>query len=85
VERGQVMNNNFSTYVIPTDLDMPKVHTILVECPDSSGPFGAKGVGEATLIPTAAAVANAVHNAIGIQFNSLPLSAEKIFGALNAK
>lgn len=85
VERGKVINNNFSTYVIPTNLDMPKVHTILVECPDSSGPFGAKGVGEATLIPTAAAVANAVHDAIGIQFDSLPLSAEKIFGALNAK
>lgn len=83
VERGRVVNDNFSTYVIPTNLDMPKVHAIIVECADSSGPFGAKGVGEATLIPTAAAIANGVHDAIGIQFDSLPLTAEKIFGALS--
>ncbi|MDF2570009.1 MAG: selenium-dependent xanthine dehydrogenase, partial [Sporomusa sp.] len=55
---------------------------LIVEEPEQTGPFGAKGVGEPTLIPTAAAIANAVYNAIGIRFTELPITPEKVLDRL---
>lgn len=82
VENGRIKNPNFDSYLIPTALDTPEIETIIVEDNEPSGPFGAKGVGEPSLIPTAAAIANAVYDAIGIRFYSLPISPEKVLAAL---
>lgn len=54
-------------------LDIPEIHAIIVEEPEPTGPFGAKEVGEPALIPTAAAIANAVANALNIRFYDLPI------------
>ncbi|WP_434130894.1 xanthine dehydrogenase family protein molybdopterin-binding subunit [Sporomusa sphaeroides] len=79
---GVIKNTNFTDYLIPTMLDVPEIDAIIVEEPEPSGPFGAKGVGEPALIPTAAAIANAVYDAIGVRIYSLPITPEKVLQAL---
>lgn len=81
-ENGTVVNRQLADYKLPTTLDVPKVTTILVETDDPYGPFGAKGVGEAGLVPTAAAIANAIYDAIGVRIRELPITPEKILAAL---
>jgi CO/xanthine dehydrogenase Mo-binding subunit len=82
---GKVINDDFTDYRMPTICDMPNISTEFVEFPDPSGPFGAKGLGEITLVPTAAAIANAIYDAVGIRLNELPFKPEKILRALKRK
>lgn len=82
VDRGAIRNPGFSNYLIPTMEDIPHIETIIVEAEEASGPFGAKGVGEPPLIPTAPAILNAVSNALGIRFTRLPLTPEAMLTAL---
>jgi len=71
--------DSFTEYLIPTTKDVPlHYETIILEVPEASGPYGAKGIGEIPLVPTAPAVANAVYNAIGVRVKSLPLTPEKL-------
>jgi CO/xanthine dehydrogenase Mo-binding subunit len=71
--------DGFTEYLIPTSKDMPPhFENIILEIPEESGPFGAKGIGEVTVPPTAPAIANAIYDAIGVRVKSLPLSPEKI-------
>jgi CO/xanthine dehydrogenase Mo-binding subunit len=84
-EKGILKNPDFHGYKILTTTDMPDVHFYPIESGDEEGPYGAKGASEAPLIPTAAAIANAVANAIGMQFYSLPVTAEKVLFALKEK
>ena len=71
--------DSFTEYLLPTSLDMPQnLETILLEIPEASGPYGAKGIGEIPLVPTAPAVANAVFDAIGVRVKSLPITPEKL-------
>jgi xanthine dehydrogenase molybdenum-binding subunit len=65
--------------------DKPEIVVILVEAPASEGPYGAKGVGEITCIPTASAVVNAIYNACGARIYSLPVTAGKLLAALAAR
>lgn len=85
VKNGVVRTPNLTTYVIPTSLDVPRIYPVIVEEPEESGPFGAKGVGEPALIPTAAAIANAIYNAVGIRMTELPITAEKVLEKLMQK
>jgi CO/xanthine dehydrogenase Mo-binding subunit len=75
---GQVLNNNWTDYKLPTIADAPEIEAIIVEHAAEGGPFGAKGVGEAPVVPPPAALANAVYRAAGVRLHSLPLTAEKI-------
>jgi CO/xanthine dehydrogenase Mo-binding subunit len=79
---GHVLNPSFRDYKLLTPLDMPKVQTILADTYEPTGPFGAKGVGEGTTNHVAAAVANAIYNAIGVRIYSIPITPEKILRAL---
>jgi len=72
-------------YKIPTSLDMPELEAHIVETIDPEGPFGAKEVGQGPLAPVIPAIANAVYHAIGIRFDSTPITADKIMRALEAK
>ncbi len=72
-------------YKIPTSLDTPELEAHIVETVDPEGPFGAKEVGQGPLAPVIPAIANAVYDAIGIRFDSTPISADKIMRALEAK
>lgn len=85
LEKGKIENPAFSSYKIPTALDMPNVKTILVETIDPEGPFGAKGVSEGTILPTAPAIANAVYDAVGVRMTDLPITPEKILCGLKGK
>ncbi len=81
-ENGMLKNPSFHGYKLLTATDMPPVHFYPIETYDEAGPYGSKGAGEAPLIPTAAAIANAVSNALGVRFYSLPITAEKVLKAL---
>lgn len=82
---GRVQNANFADYKIPTMSDVCEVETYLIETVDPNGPFGAKGLGEPAMIATAAAIANAIYNAVGVRVRSLPITPEKILAGLRAK
>ena len=79
---GYVLNPNFHNYKLLTASDVPNIHFFPVETEDSEGPYGAKGVGEAPLIPTAAAIANAVSNALGVEITELPVTPERVLKAM---
>ncbi len=85
VKEGRVMNPTFLDYKIPTAMDVAPAEIILIEVPDDKGPYGAKGIGEALVAPTAPAIANAVHDATGVRIRDLPITAEKILNALRSK
>jgi CO/xanthine dehydrogenase Mo-binding subunit len=82
---GRHVNPNLTNYIMPTSLDMPEIDVDIVAGFDPTGPFGAKGVGEPTAVPTAAAIMNAIHDAVGIRITSLPATAEKILMAIKKK
>jgi len=82
---GRTLNPNLSTYLIPTAMDVPDVKTIIVESGDACGPYGAKGIGEPAMIPTAPAIINAIEDAIGVRITDLPATPEKILAALKQK
>ena len=84
-EKGKTLNPSFLDYKLFTALDMPKIKPIIVEVPEPLGPFGARGIGEATTIPTAAAIANAVFNAVGVRVKELPMTPERILEGLKKK
>ncbi len=78
-EKGKLLNPNFADYKIPTSMDIPDtIVPILIEVPQKDGPYGARGVGEHTMIPAAPMIANAVEDALGIRIRSMPITAEKI-------
>jgi len=82
-DNGRVMNDQFAEYKLPLMPDTPEIISIIVEPGDPHGPFGAKGIGEAAIVPTAAAVANAIHDATGIRFSELPMTPEKVLREIN--
>ncbi|HEY6074694.1 MAG TPA: molybdopterin cofactor-binding domain-containing protein, partial [Anaerolineales bacterium] len=85
-ENGVVKNPQFTDYILPTALDMPPdIRVAIVEEPVDTGPFGAKGVGEPSLIPTAPAIINAIYDAVGVRIRDLPATPSKILAALEEK
>jgi CO/xanthine dehydrogenase Mo-binding subunit len=85
LQKGKVQNTNFADYKIPTMLDTCRVHTYFIETIDEHGPFGAKGVGEPAMIPSAAAISNAIYDAVGVWINDLPITPDKVLAALKKK
>jgi CO/xanthine dehydrogenase Mo-binding subunit len=86
INNGKIMNPSFLDYYIPTAADIPPIKAILVEAPDmENGPFGAKGIGEPPIEPVAAAIANAVYNALGFPIREFPYTPERVRMALNAR
>jgi CO/xanthine dehydrogenase Mo-binding subunit len=81
---GKLLNTNLHHYKMPTSLDMPDIEAILTEDEDPYFAYSAKGAGENTNAPTPAAIRNAIYDAIGIWFNDLPITPDKIINALNA-
>jgi xanthine dehydrogenase molybdenum-binding subunit len=82
-ETGKVLSDSFATYKMLSALDMPEVEIILVEQPDPTGPFGAKGVGETGITNVAPSIANALYDAVGVRVHSLPMTPEKVLDALH--
>jgi CO/xanthine dehydrogenase Mo-binding subunit len=81
-DKGTLRNSGFLDYRMPTCLDLPMIETILIEVPNPGHPVGVRGVGEVPIIPPPAAVANAIHNALGVRMAELPMSPGKIAKAV---
>lgn len=83
---GRMVNANMHDYKLPTALDVPEIETILVPMPDpAANNVGAKGIGEPPIIPTAAAIANAVYDAIGVRIKELPMTPRQVLAALQGR
>ena len=81
-EQGKVVGPAYIDYALPRAADLPPIRVKLLQFPDPRGPYGAKGIGEIALNPTAAAVANAVANAIGVRIRDLPITPDKVISAI---
>ncbi len=82
---GKILNKSFVDYKIPVADDMPEMIIKFVENPEETGPFGARGVAEPAMVPSAPAIANAIYDATGIRLNTMPMTAEKVLAAIKAK
>ncbi|MGE5215968.1 MAG: xanthine dehydrogenase family protein molybdopterin-binding subunit [Chloroflexota bacterium] len=84
-ESGKVVATNLGEYKIPNIRDIPALHTAILQSDFGSGPYHSMSIGETALIPTAAAIANAVEDAVGVRIKSLPITAEKVLNALKGR
>ena len=84
-DNGNMENSSFLDYRMPTSLDLPMIETIIVENENRDHPYGVRGVGEVPIVPPLAAVANAIHDALGIRLYDLPMKPERIVKELNSK
>ena len=84
-ESGKVLATNLGEYKIPNIKDMPPLETTILQSDFGSGPYNSMSIGETALIPTAAAIANANEDAVGVRIKSLPITAEKVLNALKAR
>jgi len=76
---------NLHDYLIPSAGDVPEVDSILIEEPSSIGPFGAKGIGEQAVIPTAPAILNAIYDAVGVRIHKVPATPDRVRAAILAR
>ena len=79
---GEITTRNLSSYLLPTTMDSIDIETFWIEANEPLGPWGAKGIGEPAIIPTAAAIVNAVSSAIGKPLNFMPLTPERVLAAI---
>ncbi len=82
---GLLANASLLDYRMPTCLDLPMIETHIVEVPNPGHPYGVRGVGEVPIVPPAAAVANAIYDAVGVRMTNLPMSPGEVLKALWAK
>lgn len=83
-DRGRMQNGQMTNYIMPTSADLPPIRVYFEEWGNKHGAFGAKGIGELPMDGPAPAIINAVSDALGLDFNSIPLLPEDIFSALSA-
>jgi CO/xanthine dehydrogenase Mo-binding subunit len=79
---GEMVNTSWLDYRMPTSLDLPMIDTVIVEVPSSTHPFGVRGVGEVSIVPPPAALANAIYKAIGVRMQNLPMNPGSALEAL---
>lgn len=82
LNKGRIKNDNYSRYIIPTALDMPEIVSIIVEDPEPTAPFGAKGIGEPVMLAAMPAILNAIYDAVGVRIKKLPASPQEIVRAM---
>jgi len=83
-ETGQLVTASFVDYAVPRSTTVPQIETVIVEVPSADGPFGAKGIGEVSVMPTAPAIANAIAAASGIRPTELPMTPPRIWSLLRS-
>ena len=82
---GRLQNAGFLDYRIPVASDLPMIDTVIVEVPNPGHPYGVRGVGETSIVPPLAAIANAVSRAAGVRMTELPMSPPRLLAALDAQ
>ena len=83
IDEGNNLSSLFADYLIPTAMDVPDIETIVLEVAEGKGPFGARGIGEAPVGPTAAAIASALADAVGVRLTELPMTPERVLRAIS--
>ena len=81
---GRLRNASLLDYRMPTALDVPRIDTVIIETPVPQVPYGVRGVGEVPIVPPAAAVANAIARAIGVRVCRMPMTPERVLGAIRS-
>ena len=84
-DEGRLKNASLLDYRLPTSLDVPMLETVVLESPNPAHPFGVRGCGEISIAPPPAAIANAIHDAVGVRLNSMPMAPRKVCAAVKAK
>jgi 4-hydroxybenzoyl-CoA reductase subunit alpha len=84
-EKGRVVNDNLHDYLIPSIGDTPEIVSTAVPSYEPRGPFGAKEVGEGSMVPLMGSIANAIYDAVGVRITELPITPEKVLTALREK
>ena len=79
---GEMQNSSFLDYRMPTALDLPMIDAVVVEVPNPGHPYGVRGVGEVPIVPPMAAIANAIHDAVGVRMTNLPMNPGAVLEAL---
>jgi CO/xanthine dehydrogenase Mo-binding subunit len=85
LDQGRVVTDRLARYRMPSIVQAPEIIPIVVECPAAAGPYGAKGVGEITSIPTAPAITNAIFHACGVRVRRLPVDQDRLALELAAR
>ena len=81
---GRLKNASLLDYRLPTSLDVPMLETVVLESPNPAHPFGVRGCGEISIAPPPAAIANAIHDAVGVRLYSMPMAPHKVCAAIKA-
>jgi len=84
-KEGRVITDNLAKLKLPKITDTPEMDIIIVEVPQTEGPYGAKGMGELPVNPVAPAVSNAIYDAIGVRIRTLPITKKKVLEAIKNK
>lgn len=84
VRDGRTLNHSLESYLIPTIRDVPTIHAVFLDSVDKFGPYGARSVSEAPVVPTAPAIANAIADATGARLNQIPMTAPRVLAALDS-
>ena len=84
-DEGQLLSGSWMDYAMPDAVQAAPIHSQIVEVPSRSGPFGARGVGEPPVIPTVAAIANAIADATGVRMTQTPMTAPRVLEALEQR
>jgi CO/xanthine dehydrogenase Mo-binding subunit len=82
-DKGALVNSSLLDYRMMTSLDLPMIDTVIVEVPNPGHPYGVRGVGEGSIVPPLAAMANAIYHAVGVRLDHLPMSPGAVLEALN--
>lgn len=85
LNNGKIKNNRFTNYILPTSMDVPDINNIIIEDPEPTAPFGAKGIGEPTMVAVAPAILNAIYNAVGVRVTEIPITPERLLKAIKDK
>ncbi len=80
-DQGRMLNRSFLDYRMPTATDVPRIETVLVEVPNPGHPYGVRGVAEPPVVPPPAAIAIAIHRALGVRLSELPMTPERVLRA----
>ena len=81
-DKGEMLNPSFLDYRMPTSLDLPMIDAVIVEVENPGHPFGLRGVGEVSIVPPMAAIANAIYRATGVRMRQLPMSPSRVTAAM---
>ncbi len=84
-DKGRILNPNLHDYLIPSIGDTPEIESIAVPSYEPRGPYGAKEVGEGSMVPVLGSIANAIYDAVGVRMTELPITPEKLLRALREK